>query len=289
MKAIFESIAQSEESSFAAYALEVEAFKFRWHYHPEYELTYIERGQGSRLVGDSIEKFEPGDLVLLGPNLPHTWDSDLSQPNAAAGSKAYVVQFSEAVARCHPALSMEWKNINNLLDRSRQGVIFKQVNKPFMQTFMSGLVASKGFERLSRLWSLLHELSQQPDTYTLSTHGYAPSLGKDSEQRIDQAFRYIHHHFAGPIALADIAGEVSMTMSSFSRFFKKMTGKTFVAYTNELRLSKAAQLLIETDWPIPRIAYASGFGSITHFNRVFLAKQKMPPLAYRGKFINTYI
>jgi AraC-like DNA-binding protein len=277
LKPILENIVPEGERSVVAYEHAVPSFEFKWHFHPEYELTYIVSGSGYRLVGDRSEPFTAGDFVLLGPNVPHTWVSD----SASVENAAYVIQFAEKVAL--PNDLPEWDCIKPLLKAATRGVAFK--SNEVMVESLKKIVTQSGITQLTALWDLLNMLSRAERNSLASTR-YQINFNQKSASRLDKAFNFIHQNALDAITLEQIADEVNMTPSSFSRFFKKISGKTFIGYVNEFRIRQACHYLIKTDDPIPDVAFNAGFGSITHFNRIFLQLMKLPPLTYRRQFLN---
>jgi AraC-like DNA-binding protein len=277
LKPILENIVPEKYKSVVAYKHAVPSFEFKWHFHPEYELTYIVSGSGYRLVGDYSEPFTAGDFVLLGPNVPHTWVSD----SASTENVAYVIQFAEEVALLNNL--PEWNSLKPLLKSATRGAIFKADNS--MIQSLRFIVKENGISQLTTLWNLLNTLSQL-ENKLLASSLYQVNLNQKSASRLNKAFNFIHQNALETITLEQIADEVNMTPSSFSRFFKKMSGKTFVSYVNEFRIRQACHFLIKTDNPIPDVAFSTGFGSITHFNRTFLQLMKIPPLTYRRQYLN---
>lgn len=282
MKPLLEHIAQDEVCSIVAYWREEPSFAFNWHYHPEFELTYIHRGSGTRLVGDHLEDFHDGDLVLLGPNLPHTWATDGSVVGEEHRS-AVVVQFKKEALNEHLLTLPEFGGVRRLLEKSRQGMAFPPSTVEAVASRLAVLPTLVGLERFTFLLLILEYLGQCTEHKILASALYNPSVGKDIEQRIDRACRFLHDNFMKPVALSKIASEVHMAETSFCRFFKKMTGKGFSDYLNDLRVHRACQLLTEGESAMPEVAYNAGFGSMTHFNRMFLKKKKMSPSAFRKK------
>lgn len=277
MRPLLESIIPEKQRSVVAYRHSVPSFEFKWHFHPEYELTYIVAGSGYRLIGDCSELFTAGDFVLLGPNVPHTWVSD----SASAENVAYVIQFAEEVA----SLSHfpEWNSLKLLLKSANRGVVFRA--DELMIESLKFIVEESGIPQLTNLWNLLDTLSKAENTL-LASNLYQVNFNQKLASKLDKAFNFIHQNALGAITLEQIADEANMTPSSFSRFFKKMSGKTFVGYVNEFRIRQACHFLIKTDNPIPDVAFSTGFGSITHFNRTFLQLMKVPPLTYRRQYSN---
>lgn len=283
MKPSFEHIEQVSSSSIVAYWREEAAFAFNWHYHPEYELTYIHRGSGTRLVGDQVETFHDGDLVLLGPNLPHTWATD-EKKSWEGNASAVVVQFNPMVLGDSLLQLPELAAVRQLLGKASRGIAFHASLADEVARKMAQLPSTHGLERISRLLLILDDLGRSEVMRQLASPLYTPNSRRDNEQRIDRVFRFLHHHFAEQISLTDLAAEVHMTETSFCRFFKKMAGRPYTDYLNDLRVNRACQLLVEGEENMPSIAYSSGFSSMTHFNRMFLKKKDMTPGAWRKKF-----
>lgn len=280
MKASFEHIEPNRhQSSFTAYRRVTDYFDFHWHYHPELELTFIEKGNGTRLVGDHTESFSDGDLVLIGSNLPHTWVSESKEEKQSA----IVIQFRQALISEKQLEMPEFAGIKKLFSRSYRGIYFNEKTAKEFNPILSNILELKGLEKLAELWRVLHLLSKKRNYRLLSSPIYRPSLGTDSESRIDRACQFIHNNFTRKIPLDEISQTVGLTPTSFCRFFKKMTGKSFTDYVNDLRVSRARKLLTESEVNISEIAYSSGFESMTHFNRIFSKKNEMPPREYRKK------
>jgi AraC-like DNA-binding protein len=272
IKASFEDIDSKKGSNaYLAYRYSVPLFPFQWHYHPEYELTLILEGSGIRMVGDSHEPFLPGDLVLLGPNLPHTWVSEST-------STAVVIQFSEAFMA--PFLQYpECDRIRKLLVRSGQGVYFPRRTKALRDT-VGSLPGQKGVARITALLDVLQALASA-SAQALASPYFQPGRGRKAEGRINKVCQYIQKHASEDLSLQKIASLVHLSESAFCKFFKRTTGKTFSDYVVEIRLGHACHLLSESDDPISEIAYRSGFDSLSYFNRVFLRKKGLRPREFR--------
>ncbi len=262
-----------------AYHRTVPRFPFKWHYHPEYELTLITRGKGKRLVGDSHENFEEGDLVLIGPNVPHTWVSD---DTSTGGSSAVVIQFSQLFIGTflqHP----EFQGVANLLAAAANGLFFPPAN--------AGIVADIGLlpgrDAVHRITSLLHVLQQLSAAHSLKLASpyFNAIRGEENEYRINTVCEHIQRNFREPMPLRETAALIGLSDAAFCKFFKRITGKTFSQYVNETRIGHACLSLSETDKPIADIAFNCGFESLTYFNRVFLKMKGMTPRAFRRSAI----
>ncbi len=275
MKATYEDIASKKGSeSFLAYTLTLPLFEFKWHYHPEYELTLITRGKGKRLVGDSYENFETGDLVLLGPNLPHTWSSDSAEYPTVS---AVVTQFSENFIQRFLELD-EFDKISSLLTLADRGLSFSDSDK--FSKELEQLPALAGVEKVTTLLNLLQKLTSQKHN-KLSSEYFRAMKGVETESRINKVCQHIQKHSSQEITLEHVAGLVHLSRSAFSKFFRRATGKTFSDYVNDIRIGKACFLLTETDKAISEIAYETGFENLTYFNRVFLKKKSRTPRSFR--------
>lgn len=281
MKALFEKVPQAEHASFQSKIREDSIFEFDWHYHPEFELTFIEKGRGNRLIGDQLSPFDDGDLIFVGPNLPHTWSSIPLPDNSL--SRAYVIQFKNDIISPEQLSMVEFKHINHLFERSSRGISFGNRTVEELGKELKELNDLDGIEKLMSLFKLLDRLGQSDDYELVTSPHYTSSLSTNNENRLDKVCRFIDDNFAMGINLDQAASMCSMTKTSFCRFFKKMTGKSFSDYLNEVRVTQACVMLIDTDKSITQIALISGFTSITHFNRMFHRKKGVSPREFRKK------
>jgi AraC-like DNA-binding protein len=275
MKAFLEDIPSKQGgASFYKARLEVASFEFKWHYHPEYELTYIVKGNGYRIVGNSHEPFAAGDLVLLGSNLPHTWHSKAED---STPSEAIVIQFSKAFIA--PFLTLnEAKPLDALLVAAKKGLHFEV--DPALVFALRKMVESQALESVLDLLRILNSLTSKKYKTLTSTEFHNVS-SKTFELRINKVCTHLQKHFAAPITLTKIAELVHMSESNFCKFFKKATSTTFSDYLNELRINEACHLLIYSEDNISKIAQDCGFESLSYFNRVFLKKKHVSPSLFR--------
>lgn len=282
MKPSFEQIKKNpSKSSFSQVILNLPEFEPYWHFHPEYELTYIISGSGKRIVGDSIEPFGPGDLVLLGADLPHTWNSVRSDQEKGI-CKAVVFQFNKGMVPDTEEWFSEFENIQKLLRKAYRGISFYGQQAEEIGKKLEKLPNSRGLQKLTRFWLILDKLSRADENSFLASEGYAPSLNKFNGERINKVFKFVSEHFAEEIKLRQLANLTHMTETSFSRFFKTISGESFMDYLNSYKISKACALLAEKkEMSILEIAYKAGFKSSTHFNRMFLDKKGCTPTNFR--------
>lgn len=248
-------------------------FAFEWHLHVEAELTLITRGAGQRFVGDTIERYGPGDFVLLGSETPHTWASD----DASARNEAIVAQF-------HPDALAGWPELSavmRLVERARGGLAFRSEDEA--KRFESQ-VSSKGLPRWLGVLETLDALGSL-DTgrvRPLASANYAAPVGA-TDPRARRALAMLSGGFREPITQAEVAQAVGLSPAAFSRMFRRITGGTFTQYLQRLRVSEACRLLIDTSEAVTCIAYTSGFQNLSHFNRVFREKIGQAPMEYRSK------
>ncbi len=279
MKAILEDIKSNQgTSSFYAFRYQVPYFQFKWHYHPEFELTYIVKGNGYRIVGNTYEPFADGDLVLLGSNLPHTWSG---KADGDSDSDAIVIQFSNEFIS--PFLELnESKLIKKMLENASRGIRFEYDEKLISK--IVDLTETQGVDRIINLISILDQLSKN-QSILIAPNTFHNVVSRKSEVRINKVCLFIQHNFQNKIYLKEVAALIYLTESNFCKFFKKATGKTYSDYLNEIRINEASRLLIQTDKTISQISYECGFETLSYFNRVFLNKMQMPPSKYRKIYL----
>jgi AraC-like DNA-binding protein len=269
MKARFEKVS-FVDSGFHAFERVDSEFPFYWHYHPEFELTLIVDSYGQRLVGDSIADYRPGDLVLLGPNLPHSWRSGPIKSRAQRIHRAVVVQFRHDFLGEQLFALQEMKDVANLLLQSAAGLAFGHT-----KIGERAAMSLENFHQLPRarqmvtLLSILLDLASAPDAQILSTNHVQPACRIGDQQRIDAICQYLTRHFEGEIEFAKLAKTLNISQATLCRFFKRATGRTMTQYVNEIRVGAASQLLTGTDQSILEIGFNVGFGNYSNFNRQF--------------------
>jgi AraC-like DNA-binding protein len=283
VEASYERVETPPGISWSWYLLRRPAFRFGWHFHREIELTLITAGTGQRYIGDSVETYEPGDLVLIGPDLPHTYASD---PSDGAGQhEAAVAQFDRDFLGAALFGRPEFEPIDRMLTLSRRGLVF---------TGASSIQIAREFRQLGSLGTSLRTIGllgvlaaladATPEPRPLGSPDFSPQLDQASRKRIDKVCQYLAESYAAPVPLAEVARIAHMSPSAFSRFFHRTIGHTFTAYVTHLRIVAACQLLLDTDLPIAEIASRSGYGNLPNFNRRFRQLKCMTPREYRAAF-----
>lgn len=276
MKPILEDISSSlKHSSFYAFAYTTPAFEFKWHFHPEYELTFIVKGNGIRLIGNSNQEFCDNDFVLIGPNLPHTW---FGKANGNEEFEAIVIQmpvdFIEKIIDFK-----EFFPLKQLFQQSNYGLYITEYPSNIKEILFH-VVNYTGVEKMIALFNVLSFLSGCSYTLISSTINKY-QINEETESRINKVCIFLQNNFSNKISLKEVAGMVYMTESNFCKFFKKTTTITFSSYLNDLRINAVCKLLLVSEENINNIAYSCGFESLSYFNRVFLNKKQMSPKAFR--------
>ncbi len=255
--------------------------KVKWHYHPEVELVYINTGVGKRQVGTHLSNYQDGDLILIGSYLPHTGFTK----GLAENQKEIVIQFKSDIFEIAFQNLQELKQINQLLELSKKGIVFEGPIKEDIGLRMEGLQYETQIDAFLTFVKILHDLAKEKDKKILNAGGYAFISSPTENKRLKIIFNYIRDHFMEPIALDDISAQVFMTPQSFCRFFKKSTNKTFITFLNEYRINHATKLLSETDVDVKTICYESGFNNLSNFFRNFRKITELTPNAYREEIL----
>ncbi|MFK7995817.1 MAG: AraC family transcriptional regulator [Granulosicoccus sp.] len=252
----------------------------RWHYHDDYELHLIVASTGKVFVGDHVGRFSPGHLVLTGPRLPHNWISQ-TEPGEVIELRDLVIQFRMDLIPRMADMAPELTSILPLLDRARHGVEFLSVDTQWAKSMFQSVRDAEGPRRISLLIDFLNYLSDEHDYALLSTLAIRSRADQASQDKIEEVTQYISENFSREITLGEMAKRVGMNDSAFSRFFAKATGNSFNRFVNRVRISKACELLSDTEIPITEICYQAGFNNIANFNRRFRELKENTPREYR--------
>lgn len=258
----------------------------RWHYHDAYELHLIVETSGKLFVGDYIGDFEPGNVVLTGPRLPHNWITT-DEGSATYPLRDMAIQFGHApielAAKCIPEL----REVMPLLERARYGVEFFSVGDRVQRDF-SKIRELSGIERLAEFLKLLAALAKSNAYHLLSSAQMQSTDDDASLVKINSVFNYILENYSKPISADMLAETLGMSPSKFSRFFRKATGNNFTAFVNHIRINKACHLLVHTDMYIANICYEVGFNNVANFNRRFLDMKELTPKEFRAQMRKGY-
>jgi len=287
MKPVFEKTPHSQWESFHCEVVRGDSYNAAWHFHPEYQITLVIKSCGYRLVGDNIAPLHPGDLVLVGSNLPHVWQQEHpARPEPEHAVHAVIVRFLETFAGKDFLEIPEMKPVRFLLRRSVRGLQVTGATRQAAAEKMRRLADATGLERLSGLLSILSTLARSNDLKPIASAGFVPVLNGSDHNRMERVCEYINAHLDEVIDRAAVAREAHLSEGAFSRFFKLRTGKTLPRYINELRVGRACRFLAEGETKITDIALDCGFANLANFNRRFLEIAGLTPHDYRKRFQN---
>jgi AraC-like DNA-binding protein len=280
MKVIKERVVHPHES-FRFMHMKLDCLNGERHRHSQAELTWVAKGTGIRFVGASAAPFESGDLVLVGPDLPHLW---ISQP----GDKGRIHEFSviQFPSDLFETVAVpEWGGVSDLMRKAALGLVVLEPVRHQVQALMLRMQTVQGLSRLALLLEILGLLIANPQSLqTLSTVSSISAGGADTDQtdrRIDRVVHWIHQHLSHNLTIEEAAAKVHVSPAAFSRFFRRSLGKTFTEYVNDLRCTEAAIQLRKTDKPVATVAHDCGFTTLSHFNRQFLLRHGQTPRLYR--------
>lgn len=254
-------------------------FDFPLHYHEEMELNFITNAAGARrVVGDHIEEIDDVELVLIGSNLPHVWETH----------KLNGKQIHEITLQFHKDLFDEkflrrnqLRVIREMFEKAKCGILFSKETTQAVGPRLVKLNKRHGFDSVLELMSILHDLSTSRNMRTLSDSTFSNAEFKYNSRRVEKVMEYINSNFDKQVSLAEVARIANMTEVSFSRFFKSRTGISFMDSLIEIRLGHASRKLIDTTEGVAEVAYNCGFNNISNFNRIFKKKKGCTPKEFR--------
>ena len=285
MSALFEKIILQENASFSIGIFQDNLDKSSWHYHDYYEISFITEGTGKRIVADSIEDFQPGDLVFIGRNLPHTWivDKDQLTPNKRMLEMVFL-QFPAEALSSELLLLPEFKNVANALNLSERGIRIIDETLNNVSEIMLQLPYLNNFERFLQFFKLMDSIGQSTNLIPLATKEYINKRFSSKNKRIQSIHEYLMNNYRESVDLKQIASLVSMAEGSLCRFFKMHVGITIFEYLNQIKIEFACNLLMDNNLSILDVAIDSGFNNLSHFNKQFKVNTGVTPKEYRLRF-----
>lgn len=262
-------------------------FKFPLHFHDEYEIVYIIKSIGTRFVGNSIQPYSDGDLVLLGTSLPHMYRSapEYYKNNEKLRVHAITIQFSKEFFSHGINQYPEFLKIKNLLIMAKQGIYFHKQANQHIRARIKRTLSLKGLPLLLECVQILSLMSTSTD-YTLLNEEDSESKSEfiEADTRLIKVLSFIKREYNRQLTLKEISAVAGMNQTAFCRFFRDKTGKTCTQYINSLRIGYACKLLQEKRYSITEICYESGFNNISNFNRQFKQLTNHSPTEYMNEF-----
>ncbi len=277
MKATLEKIEPVFGNSFTIRQFTDGSAKPFWHFHPEYEIVYISNGRGKRHIGDHISYYQDGDLIFLGPNLPHfAFTEELKEAHVEI-----VVQMKADFLGREFWQKPEMQAISSLFERSHQGLTFFGATKQIIGQRLINMMQLNSFDRLLELLSILNVMATSEDYNMLNANGLAVAVSSQDHERMETIYKYVQDRFQAEVSLDEVAQAVNMTVPAFCRYFKKLTRKTFTEFVNEIRIAHACRLLSDEHLSIAAVSFESGFNNLSHFNKQFKNITGESPRVYR--------
>lgn len=252
-----------------------------WHFHPEIEMVYVKGGKGKRHIGNHLSYYHGGDLVLIGSMLPHTGFTDRLTRNESET----IIQFNNDCFGSGFFQIEEMRNIQQLLHRAKSGLAFYGEAKTQIGARMEKMAALDNFGKLIELLGILRDMARTEEYEILNADGYTFEVESKDNDRINVIFDHVKANFQDHISLDEIAEISNMTVPSFCRYFKRLSGKTFTQFVNEIRIVHACKLLTEQQLSISNVALECGFNNFSYFNRIFKEVAGKSPSEYRKQFI----
>ena len=277
-----EQLAISSSSPLRARFYDYQHFTYPWHFHSEYEIIYVSESTGTQFVGNSIESYQAGDVLLIGSNLPHYLKSDEIYHSANAPSKVRgtIIQFEKEFMQHAVNFYPQFMRIKKLLEESRMGVFFPAGCSQKLIELLNLIPVEKGMNQITSFLQLLKVMSEIKQRKTISKPDFEYNT-EHNASRVDKVISFINKNYTRQITLDEIASFASMNATAFCRFFKKETGKTFTKYIFDMRIGYACKLLLMNEMSISQIGGVCGFETISHFNKIFRKVSGYSPTEYR--------
>ena len=285
MTAFFEKIIEKKDESFYIGIFQDNLEKNTWHYHNNFELSFITEGSGKRIVGDSMEEFQLGDLAFIGPNLPHVWiaDKEAQMPSKRTLEMVFL-QFKLNVLSDQLLSLPEFSNVKRALDFSERGIQIIGDTLNEVSEIMLQLPYLKSFERMLHFFILMDIIGKSETNVQLASKEYLKIRFTTGNKRIAVIHEFLMNNYREEVNLKRLAGLVNMAEGSLCRFFKMNMGITIFEYLNQIKIEFACKLLMDYDLSIMEVCLDSGFNNLSHFNKQFKKTNEVTPSEYRKRF-----
>ncbi|WP_316831750.1 AraC family transcriptional regulator [Pedobacter aquatilis] len=281
MRAQLLKVCANPSQSFSVRRDYAPVFENIWHFHQEIEIIYFQSGSGTQFIGDSIRKFRSGDIVMIGSNLPHFWRFDESDTGQR---DIHVIHFNADFWGDGFLNLPETKLIQELINQARFGLqLTDQIKKPVVELILK-LEEAKTVFRLTLLLQILEHIASSDEHRLLSSTSFNPGLQQSESKRINDIYQFSFSNFKKKIAIEDVAVIANISPTSFCKYFKNQTGKTYSQFLTEYRIGVACKLLIEDKYTLQQICYESGFNNFVSFHRHFKNVTKKTPAVYQKEF-----
>lgn len=288
MKPFLQKLPLPSDSSFVLVDFDKPYYETPWHFHPEYEIVLVTESTGQRFMGEHIKEYRAGDLCLIGPNVPHLYRSheEYYSPNSELRAKSIVIHFNDNFLGKDFFNIPEMSHIQALFEKSNRVLDVSGDSNKFISSKLFEMFSENPTKRLLSLLEILDNLARTEE-YEFLTSGSSFGTNIKDSDRVNKVFDYVMRNFKEEIRLGEVADLVSMSETSFSRYFKSRTNKNFSDFLSQIRLAHACKLLVEDKMGITEICYESGFNNLSNFNRKFKESMNISPSVYQKEFLGT--
>jgi AraC-like DNA-binding protein len=283
MKPQFERVTFPEGCSLRVYNRRVREIPFEWHHHPEFELTLTLNSRGWRFIGGHIGQYLAPDLVLVPPDMPHTWAStatlEQGQPHIAI-----VIWFARHWALQLAELCPEYSALRRLLQNASTGLAFPPEIAADVEKQLPQLLSEVPRIRLHTALNLLVRIAGERATNLSKNATIIPASNDGEPAQLTRVLNHLHQRFQEPVCIEGLCKVGNISERSLHRLFVKHTGGSVGEYLCKLRIGRACMRLAETDLPISLIAFEVGLANLANFNRQFRRVRGITPSGYRRSF-----
>lgn len=283
MKELLEEIKLNPEESFYIGIFQDHIDKSHWHYHQEFELSFITEGAGKRIVGDSVEEFHPGDLIFIGPRIPHVWFPEgkhMQQHSGRTLESVYMLFNNDILPEALTELP-EFENIRKAIALSERGARITGDTLNEVSRIMLQLPYMSRIKRLMFFYEIMDLIGKSTSFSYLASEQYVKTKFETSNSRVNKIHEFLMKNYQDNVDLEEVAEVVHMAPASVCRFFKSATGLTVFEYLNKIKIDYSCKLLLNTDLSVVNISYDCGFNNLSHFNKQFRKFLGQTPSQFR--------
>lgn len=287
MKAKFHKVPSKAHESFSIRHDIQKHFPTIWHYHPELEIHHVVKGQGVRFIGDKISEFRDGDVVLMGANIPHTWrcDEEYFTGKSKEPAEAAIIHFLPNFLGDHFHALPEAYMYHNLLQRSVQGMSFNGATKQRLSELIFEMLNADGLKKVSIMLEMIDMICRTMEFEPLVAPQAFSKINEFDRERINRVCTYVLENYKNQITIQSVSEMIHLSETSFCRYFKNITKKTFLDFLTEIRVSHACKLLLNEYLSVEAICSECGFNNIANFYRHFKKVTGKSPIEYRKDYL----
>ncbi|WP_455170242.1 AraC family transcriptional regulator [Aegicerativicinus sediminis] len=282
MKPILFKIPKSSKASILIQVDEERHFYDKLHYHPEFQITLVEKGDGLFFGGVGMGKFAPGDIFFVGQSTPHLLKSSKRyyQENSS-GVKSISVFFNYNSFGDSFFELPEMRQLKKLLEITSRVIKVSEGEQLRVGRLIQRMLDLKEHDRIIGLMEILRDIANSEVSY-INSEVVTYQLKEQGIKRLDSVLNYTFTHYSETIHIDQIADLANLSRSQFSRYFKERTGKSYMAFLNEVRIENACSMLLDSQSTIEAISYDVGFQNLSNFNRQFKKIKNLTPSAFRN-------